>query len=73
MCNLGVRPTFNETDFVMEVHFFEKSIGDLYEKEITIEFLERIRDEKKFMDSSELKIQLATDQQTCKQLMNKYH
>ncbi len=73
MCNLGVRPTFDETDFVMEVHFFEKSIGDLYEKEINIEFLERIRDEKKFKDSSELKKQLEKDQQVCKQLIQKYH
>ncbi|MDP6788947.1 MAG: bifunctional riboflavin kinase/FAD synthetase [Candidatus Marinimicrobia bacterium] len=73
MCNLGVRPTFNETDFVMEVHFFEKSIGDLYEKEITIEFLERIRDEKKFNDSSELKKQLVKDQQECEELIKKYH
>lgn len=73
MCNLGVRPTFNETNFVMEVHFFEKSIGDLYENEITIEFLERIRDEKKFNDSSELKLQLEKDQQKCEQLIKKYH
>ena len=73
MCNLGVRPTFDETDFVMEVHFFEKSIGDLYEKEINIEFLERIRDEKKFKDSSELKKQLEKDQNMCKQLIQKYH
>jgi len=57
----------------MEVHFFEKSIGDLYEKEITIEFLERIRDEKKFNDSSELKKQLAKDQQECEELIKKYH
>ena len=73
MCNLGVRPTFDETDFVMEVHFFEKSIGDLYEKEINIEFLERIREEKKFKDSSELKKQLEKDKNVCKQLIQKYH
>lgn len=73
MCNLGVRPTFNETDFVMEVHFFQKSIGDLYEKEIAIEFLERIRDEKKFDDPSELKQQLVKDQKKCEALIKKYH
>ena len=42
MCNLGVRPTFNETDFVMEVHFFDLSSNDIYGMLIVVEFLERI-------------------------------
>ena len=45
MCNFGVRPTFDENELVMEIHFFHEESYDLYGKEIRVEFLERIRDE----------------------------
>ena len=54
MCNLGTRPTFDEGGFVMEVHFFEKIDEELYGRQIAIEFLERIRDEKKFDSAAAL-------------------
>jgi riboflavin kinase/FMN adenylyltransferase len=72
MCNLGVRPTFGEGDFVMEVHFFHKQLVDLYDRKIRVEFLERIRDEKKFADAEYLKQQLQQDRQICMQLLAKY-
>ncbi len=72
MCNLGVRPTFGEKDFVMEVHFFDNEMDDLYNQEITIEFLERIRDEKKFASRVELIKQLEIDKQYCLELLTKY-
>ena len=73
MCNLGVRPTFNETDFVMEVHFFDMSSNDIYGMLIVVEFLERIRDEKRFSNPEELKNQLIRDKDTCIKLMEKYN
>ena len=73
MCNLGVRPTFNETDFVMEVHFFDLSSNDIYGMLIVVEFLERIRDEKRFSNPEELKEQLIRDKDTCIKLMKKYN
>ena len=73
MCNLGVRPTFNETDFVMEVHFFDLSSNDIYGMLIVVEFLERIRDEKRFSNPEELKNQLIRDKDTCIKLMKKYN
>ena len=73
MCNLGVRPTFNETDFVMEVHFFDMSSNDIYGMLIVVEFLERIRDEKRFSSPEELKKQLMRDKDTCIKLMKKYN
>ncbi len=72
MCNLGVRPTFDETDFVMEVHFIDEKLDDLYGKKITVEFLERIRDEQKFSHSQKLIKQLHKDKQICMRLMQKY-
>jgi len=72
MCNFGIRPTFNEEDLVMEIHFFNDNIIDLYGKEIRVEFLERIRDEKKFPSPEELKLQLFKDKQICLELQGKY-
>ena len=72
MCNFGTRPTFNEEELIMEVHFFHDNLADLYGKEIRIEFLERIRDEKKFHSSGKLVKQLIQDKQTCLSLMAKY-
>ena len=72
MCNLGIRPTFNETDFVMEVHFFDMNSNKLYGKLIEVEFLERIGDEKRFSNPEELIKQLNKDKENCISLMQKY-
>ena len=73
MCNLGFRPTFGESNFVMEVHFFDLDSADLYSKEITVEFLERIRDEKKFTSEKKLIEQLTKDKEHSLDLMKKYN
>ncbi len=72
MCNFGMRPTFEENNLVMEIHFFHDKIDSLYGKEIRVEFLERIRDEKKFPTSEELVKQLHKDKQKCLELRGKY-
>ena len=72
MCNFGVRPTFGESELVMEIHFFHDSTNDLYGKEIRVEFLERIRDEVKFPSSIDLINQLKRDKQKCLELKGKY-
>jgi len=72
MCNFGVRPTFDEDELVMEVHFFHEQLNDLYEKIITVEFLERIRDEKKFPSPNKLIEQLNKDKARCLELQAKY-
>ena len=72
MCNLGVRPTFGEKNLVMEIHFFHQQIPNLYGKIVRVEFLERIRDEKKFPTSKDLVKQLKNDKLTCLELSSKY-
>jgi len=72
MCNLGTRPTFEEGEFVMEVHFFDFKEPSLYSQNIRIEFLERIRDEQKFESKHDLIAQLKIDRQNCKGLLDKY-
>ncbi len=59
--NIGVRPTFDETPAEhLEVHIIDFN-EDVYGKEITVAFIERIREEKKFSSVDELKAQIAAD------------
>lgn len=65
MMNIGYRPTFNNTtDLIMEVHIFYFN-GDIYNQPITVRFIDRLRDEKKFESVEELKTQLQKDKQEC--------
>ena len=72
MCNLGYRPTFNGEQFVMEAHFFEFPKKDIYNKKIKIEFLDRLRNERKFLNTKELTEHIKKDKKTCINLMQKY-
>ncbi len=60
MLNIGYRPTFNGTEKRIEVHIFDFS-DDIYNKKIMVEFFERVRSEKKFNNTEELKAQLNQD------------
>jgi len=61
MGNIGTRPTVGINGLVTEVHIFDFD-KDIYGQEITIYFVDRIRDEKKFNSLEELKTQLRKDQ-----------
>lgn len=58
--NIGYNPTVNGEKMSIETNIL-KFNEDIYGKTIKLEFLERIRDEKKFKDLNELKIQLKMD------------
>jgi len=73
MCNFGTRPTFDEKKFVLEFHLFKNDLDDIYNKEVKVEFLERIRDEIKFPSSEKLILQLKLDKQKCLKLEAKYN
>jgi riboflavin kinase/FMN adenylyltransferase len=60
MCNIGFNPTVGGKERSVEVHVFDFS-GDLYSKKISISFLKKIRDEKKFNSLEELQRQLNND------------
>ncbi len=69
--NIGVRPTFNDTaERVIEVHLLNFS-GDIYAEEIKIEFVHKIRDEKKFSSKEELTDQIRKDKEEALLLLNK--
>lgn len=69
MGNIGTRPTIAKHDFATEVHIFNFD-KDIYGKTITIYFVDRIRDEKKFGGLEELRKQLETDREVVRKLMN---
>jgi riboflavin kinase/FMN adenylyltransferase len=58
--NLGFRPTFNGKSRTLEVHILDFS-GDLYNREITLEMVHRIRGERKFEGPKELISQIGAD------------
>jgi riboflavin kinase/FMN adenylyltransferase len=60
IANLGMRPTVDGTERLLEVHLFDFS-GDLYGKELRIRFGRFIREERKFASVEELKAQIARD------------
>lgn len=62
MLNIGKRPTIVSTDDVhLEVHILDFQ-EDIYDKVITIRFMERVRDEQKFESVEALKEQLQKDE-----------
>ncbi|MEI6678708.1 MAG: bifunctional riboflavin kinase/FAD synthetase [Mariniphaga sp.] len=63
MLNIGIRPTFNlnPDHKSIEVHIFNFD-ADIYGADITLIFVEKIRDEQKFAGIDQLKEQLNKDQ-----------
>lgn len=64
MMNIGYRPTFGGETLRLEVHLFDFE-GDLYGRQLRIEFVEWIRTERKFDGIAALKEQLSEDRQRC--------
>ena len=60
MTNIGKRPTFGEDERVVEVHILDYQ-GDLYQRQLKIDIIERLRGEKKFDTTEELKKQITED------------
>ena len=60
IANIGYRPTFNQKKLILEVNIFNFS-GNLYNKNLSIEFIEFIRGEKKFNGVPNLKKQIKID------------
>ena len=61
MLNIGYRPTLNNgNDLSIEAHLFN-FCGDLYNKQITLEFVAYLRPEIRFNGLDELKVQIEKD------------
>ena len=71
MMNIGIRPTISAKNNQIETHLFDFN-GNLYGHEMTLEILEKIREEKKFKSIEKLKIQLDVDKKHCQKLIPQY-
>ena len=69
IANIGYRPTFNQKKLLLEVYIFNFS-GNLYNKHLTIEFINFIRKEKKFKNINQLKKQINSDLKLAKKKLN---
>jgi riboflavin kinase / FMN adenylyltransferase len=60
VANVGTRPTVDGTRSLLEVHLFDFS-GDIYGRHVAVDFLHKIRAEKRFGSFDELKAQIECD------------
>ena len=58
--NIGIRPTFGEGEKTVETHLLNYK-GDLYGKDMRVEFVRKLRDEQRFPSSEALKAQIEKD------------
>ena len=65
IANFGIRPTVDANKLLLEVHLFDFS-ADIYGKNLTVEFLTFIRDEKKFNNFKQLTEQIYKDIEVAK-------
>ena len=68
VANIGIRPTFNGTERLVEVYLLDVDL-DLYGKELRIDFIAHLRGERRFPGIDALKQQIATDVQQARQIL----
>ena len=70
--NIGLRPTFVDRDLTLtiEAHILDFS-GDLYGKAVTIQMLEKLREERRFLEVEELCRQLSIDVEHARGIIGK--
>ena len=68
VASYGVRPTVNGVEPLLETYVFD-FCGDLYDREIAIEFVARIRDEMKFESLDALKAAIDNDQMQAREAL----
>jgi riboflavin kinase/FMN adenylyltransferase len=69
MLNIGKRPTVDGKQRTIEANIFNFD-SDIYQEKIRVEFVSRIRDERKFENVEALKIQLADDKINTLRILN---
>ena len=70
MMNVGTNPTTDsDKNLKLEVNIFNFD-KDIYSQKIKVEFIERLRDEKKFNSIEELIAAIKNDEATCQRILN---
>jgi riboflavin kinase/FMN adenylyltransferase len=60
VASMGTRPTIEGREMLLETHVFDFA-GDLYGREIEVEFVAKLRDEERFANLDELVVQMNKD------------
>jgi riboflavin kinase/FMN adenylyltransferase len=71
VANIGYSPTFDDHIFTIEVHLLDFN-NDLYDQNIRVNFIKRIRDEQKFSNIEELSNQIQKDILTGREILTNY-
>ena len=71
MMNVGRRPTFNGMNVTVEVHVLDFD-GDLYGEDLSVQFVQRLREERKFESAEALAVQLSEDKSHCKRVIEAF-
>lgn len=71
MCNIGYRPTFDDSEHTVEVHLLTDPGSSLYHKTLTVHFFHHLRDEQEFDSPETLVKQLHRDKEHCQQIIAK--
>jgi len=69
VANIGYSPTFDDHIYTVEVHILD-FCRSIYGEKIRVNFIQRIRDEKKFSGISELSEQIQRDINTARNLIS---
>jgi riboflavin kinase/FMN adenylyltransferase len=73
MVSIGVRPTFfTHGQRTIEAHLLDFD-ADLYGRSITLQFLKRLREERKFDGASQLIEQMNKDKEESRRLEQEFH
>ncbi|GAB5527998.1 MAG: bifunctional riboflavin kinase/FAD synthetase [Roseivirga sp.] len=69
MLNIGHRPTVGGEHKTIEVHIFDFD-DDIYNTEISLEFIDRVREEVRFESVDQLKLQLQKDEKSVRAILS---
>lgn len=69
MMNIGMRPTFDGQQRTAEIHLFDFA-DNIYGQPLTVDFIERLRDERHFENAEALKRQMQEDALRTKEILN---
>lgn len=69
---IGTRPTFGSGERLLEVHLLDDA-HDLYEEQIAVEFVERVRGDMQFSGGDALSRQIALDVESARTMLRRHH
>jgi len=69
VASIGTRPTVNGTEPLLEAHLFDFD-GDLYWRHLEVEFVEKIREERKFASLEAMVVQMHDDARRARDILD---